>query len=547
MSTFEQHLTSPEEAQDLLNSIAHPRQKRLQRPLSKDHMSKLTKQIKVGRFKDVSPIHFVFCEEDQSTYLVNGQHTLNSIVQAKTPVTLTIRKDTCPTFNEVALLYMATDHSKVRRPQDTHRAFNLHEELGLSLTEMDYISAAIKFISYNFNHNGGHVDDLSMGKAIAIYAEPFKLFKECSARGESKIVSRLYNRGYLSIALLTFKFAPEPAKEFWKMVCHGERNGSRFRPEAVLNEKIKEYVTTGGWKVKQARSVAPGALSKIASATWNAYIEGREIKSFRVPEQVTLKGIPITEAQEEIRLSLEMDSEPASPVTDFAKIEFYPQHHIYKYENSTPLTSVTKFISTLHPPFNRQGLAEKKARELGVTPQQVMDNWTEAGRRGKELGTTVHDYIQQKLNGLAIDELRYYLNGNTPLEFDAFDKYYDRIRQKGIRPIWIEQIIGDIEYKLAGTVDCLFLHPQDGYILVDWKTGKMEEWNTQKFNPPFEKIPCDDRYKYSFQLSLYKLIAERNTDIKISKMYIVHLFGDEYKIIPAIDYGLDLDGYLKSR
>jgi ATP-dependent exoDNAse (exonuclease V) beta subunit len=116
-----------------------------------------------------------------------------------------------------------------------------------------------------------------------------------------------------------------------------------------------------------------------------------------------------------------------------------------------------------------------------------------------------------------------------------------------MRPIWTEQIIGDAEYKLAGTVDCLFFHPQEGYILTDWKTGKIEEWNTQKFYSPFEKIPCDDLYKYSFQLSLYKIIIERNTDIKISKMHIVHLGGDDYKVITAIDYSNDLGPFLKNR
>lgn len=550
MSNFTQEIVTPTHAQELLNSVNHPGQKALQRPLNKNHVARLAKQMKNSRFQDVSPIHLICCEENELTYLVNGQHTLNAIIQSGVSVALTIRRDIYKTIDDVRLAYTVTDHSKGRRPQDTYRAIGLDTKLGLTLSEIDYMSSAIKFMSSGFTHQGKKdASDLEVGRGIELYAEPFRLFRECSTGGDWKITGRLFNRGYLSIILLTFKFEPEKAREFWKMVIHGNYSGTRFHPAFVLRDKIKEYAIGQQATISgKTKPVRPEVLSKIASMTWSAYINGREIKNFKVPDQIILKSIPLQLAQEELKKLLNDTSIfPASNATDFSKIEYYPKPHLYKYEGNIPLTSVTKFVSSLHPPFDRQGIAEKKARELGIPIQQVLSNWSEAGQKGRELGTTVHDYIQQKLNGIAIDELRYRLNGSTPLELDAFDKYYDRIRQEGMHPTWVEQIIGDIDYKLAGKVDCLFLHPQDGYILVDWKTGKIEEWNTQKFNPPFEKIPCDDLYKYSFQLSLYKLIIERNTDIKISKIYIVHLFGDEYKVYPGIDYGPDLGRYLKGR
>ncbi len=86
----------------------------------------------------------------------------------------------------------------------------------------------------------------------------------------------------------------------------------------------------------------------------------------------------------------------------------------------------------------------------------------------------------------------------------------------------------------------------------DWKTNKeftiVNDFN-KKLKPPFNKLHESHLEKYSLQLSTYKAIIERNVNIKIEGLYVVHLNekNPNYKVIKCRDYSEEVSDYMKKR
>jgi len=101
----------------------------------------------------------------------------------------------------------------------------------------------------------------------------------------------------------------------------------------------------------------------------------------------------------------------------------------------------------------------------------------------------------------------------------------------------VEWIVGDDELGIAGTVDTVFCG-DTGIHIWDWKTGKEFKINNpwgKNLLPPFNDLPECELSIYSLQVSIYKLIIERNTDLVLNTSYLVHLSEGGYQIYPALD------------
>jgi hypothetical protein len=234
--------------------------------------------------------------------------------------------------------------------------------------------------------------------------------------------------------------------------------------------------------------------------------------------------------------------------TDFTQIIFDPASHSYTYHGQS-LTSVSRIVSQLKPPFDREGIAAKTAAKRGVDMATILAEWDRARDVSMAKGTRVHEYIAQKLTDHLPAQADMFLALNEQLpEMDAFDKVWDHIGPV-VDVKAIEAVVGDAELGIAGTVDALlFSNDTDLYHIWDWKTGgKFSIENRfQKLLPPFDDLDdCDLNY-YSLQLSLYRMIVERNTDRNLGDCYVVHLQPDGYSHIHrALDLRERLLNYLQ--
>ena len=232
--------------------------------------------------------------------------------------------------------------------------------------------------------------------------------------------------------------------------------------------------------------------------------------------------------------------EPTMP-TDFSQIKFDADNHRY-FLGDRELRPVTQAIKLFQKPFDRDGIAQRTAAKQNRSVAEVLAEWDASGERARILGTTVHAHIEKTLRGEQNGQMSFdhFLSLNTRLpEICAFDAFWSKLTPSvTCNPDRVEWVIGDAELGLAGTCDALFYSLDTGkYHLWDWKTGKFDLENKwEDLYEPFNYLSASKFNIYSMQVSLYRLIIERNTDLDLGDSYIVHLQPTgAYEVHRAID------------
>jgi ATP-dependent exoDNAse (exonuclease V) beta subunit len=202
----------------------------------------------------------------------------------------------------------------------------------------------------------------------------------------------------------------------------------------------------------------------------------------------------------------------------FNSIIFDETNHRY-FLNGQELTSTTTIIKKkIEQPFDRIGQATKKSEKTGVPVKEILKEWDEAGKTGREKGTNTHLFIEETLK-----ELPTTASELIP-EMLAFTTFWDRVKEV-LKPIKVEWNIGDKELGIGGTIDFFcYSSITNKYHILDWKTGKFELESPFGFlKEPFNDLSVASFNKYSLQLSIYRLILERNIQLSIGHSYIIHL------------------------
>jgi hypothetical protein len=263
-----------------------------------------------------------------------------------------------------------------------------------------------------------------------------------------------------------------------------------------------------------ARRLAMNSIAKYDPAPWNGAFKYKPAQLFKPKENIVK--------------------------TNFADIRFDAEAHRYFIGNKE-LTSVTKTIKRLQPPFDSQTIAAKVAAKEGRPISQILAEWEAKAEKGRNLGTAVHQYIQKKLLGQFDPQISFdpflSLNGVAP-EIQAFEVLWSTMAPKvSYSADQIEWVIGDADLGIAGTVDMLlFSHETNKYHIWDWKTGKFQLDNPyQTLYKPFDYLSDCQLNVYSLQLSLYRLIIESNTGLDLGDSYLVHLSTDGYQVHRALD------------
>lgn len=283
----------------------------------------------------------------------------------------------------------------------------------------------------------------------------------------------------------------------------------------------------GGSVSKAAERLARNGLARQDVAPWNGAFKHKPIKPF-IPQEAEMQ-------------------------TDFTQIEFNKDAHRY-FIGEQELTGVTDYLKRFQPPFDRDGIARRSAEKEGRTKAEVLAEWDAKGEKARKIGLAVHSHIEQTLrqnggNGQMTLDPFLTLNLKLP-EIEAFDNLW---RQTRLTVSWcmehVEWIIGDVKLGLAGTVDTmLYSHQTKKYHIWDWKTGNLDLYNKwQNLLPPFEDLSACKLNIYSLQVSLYRLIIERNTDLELGDSYIVHLSHptNGYEVHRAVDLRERLLDYMK--
>lgn len=246
----------------------------------------------------------------------------------------------------------------------------------------------------------------------------------------------------------------------------------------------------------------------------------------------------------------------------FDDFKFYPEDHHYECKGKRVGISVTRLIEDYTNKFDQQGMAELVAARDGKKVTQVLKEWEYKNKFACEKGSTCHEYAQSRWSFeewllLPFDKSVGYLAAVNKIT-DQADNFYNDYKDF-LEHLADEFVIGSEEYDIASAVDHLFINKLTGdVILVDYKTnsklgGYNDDGKQEKYAKPM-KIPLQHLKDltinhYYIQLSIYKYLIEKYTDVKIKEMIIVYMSEniDNYKIIEVPYMKNEVEQILENR
>lgn len=232
-------------------------------------------------------------------------------------------------------------------------------------------------------------------------------------------------------------------------------------------------------------------------------------------------------------------------------IEFIEDVHIYKETaTDTLLTSCTSLISQVKPFVDWDLQAEKKAKKIGVTKEELLKEWADKKLKSQIQGTAIH-----------LEKENFYKSqGKITKNNCELVVKWDSVNEKGNKftpslqlensSIYVEKIIFDLYYKIAGQADRIEVI--DNKInIYDYKTSEkidmrgFKSWDGtyQKLSPPLHHIEDCNYFHYSLQLSIYLfLLLRANPNFAPGDLVIEHLIVEDGVIVGSQNYPVE---YLK--
>lgn len=235
----------------------------------------------------------------------------------------------------------------------------------------------------------------------------------------------------------------------------------------------------------------------------------------------------------------------------FKDLEFNEELHRYTLKSKPDYKfklSCSKIAELCKEPFDEKYWLPKKAKEYSITEEELKKIWDEKRDVASARGTVVHLALENELQGIdyKVDE------DIVPIK--VVREIKKRLVTAGFKVIAAELRVYDEDFGICGTMDLLaYSEKESAYYIIDWKTNRhkpivknetyickhtgKERSSNFKFLPPFDYLQKNKFYEYSMQLSTYKLILERNTNIKIKGLVLVQisdvLYDKGYEIIPC--------------
>ena len=233
----------------------------------------------------------------------------------------------------------------------------------------------------------------------------------------------------------------------------------------------------------------------------------------------------------------------------FKHIKYFDEPHIYLF-GSQELTSGTTFIGQFKEKFDAPKMAKLSAKKKGVEPEELLAEWDYKRDFSSIKGTMVHNFAENYWGNKIFpynDQMVINKFGEDVIKeryeecVRMFKEFYSEA-SKSLVPIAMELVIGDVELGVGGMVDGLFWNEKMGELQIwDYKTNKQirtkSDYN-KRFKAPLNFIQECEYESYSLQLNLYKFIIEKNTNLKIGRLYLVWINeeNEKFEVIECKDY-----------
>lgn len=224
----------------------------------------------------------------------------------------------------------------------------------------------------------------------------------------------------------------------------------------------------------------------------------------------------------------------------FGDFKFFEEDHHYEYKGKQVGISVTRFIEEYCNEFDADTVAERIATRDGKPIQEVLNEWKVKNQIACEKGSKGHEYAQSLWSGTnTLEEIKSSSEAVKillePILRQA-DNFYNDYKDR-LEHLYDEYIIGSDEYNIASAIDHIFINKlTGGLVLVDYKTNsdihKSEKY-AKSMKVPLTHLKDFTLNHYYIQLSIYKYLVEKYTNLKFEEMFIVYFSEniENYEII----------------
>ena len=237
----------------------------------------------------------------------------------------------------------------------------------------------------------------------------------------------------------------------------------------------------------------------------------------------------------------------------FNRITFFECGHKYIVDGKPAPMSVSKLIEHYKPEFETDKISKRKAQQIGVSQEEILEVWRIKNLLATQQGTMLHYYIDNSFRNRVTayeDNEKHYtsfedddkrnLNANLRILINHFENFHKD--HKHILPIKNEFVLGDIEdTKICGTLDLLAYNTLlNQYEIYDFKTNlrfDMKSRYKNKFAPPLKHLDVCENNTYALQMSLYQTILEKYTPLRVKSNKAVWFYAknDNYQIFEMAD------------
>jgi len=205
-------------------------------------------------------------------------------------------------------------------------------------------------------------------------------------------------------------------------------------------------------------------------------------------------------------------------------VSFNSDTHTYTHNEHGKLISVTTLLGKYKKPFDSNFHATRVAKKEGVSIEMVLEMWEAEKNRACDRGTRIHELLEN-----------YITVGDVEQDYSWLYKSYDKSVERYIdnfKEIHCEKLLHNDDYKVAGTADLIYDHPNNEFTVGDFKTNKKFRFSSpfsERLLAPVDHLHSCEFSNYSLQLSLYAYLYEELTGKKCRKLVIFYLDGDRFR------------------
>ena len=240
-----------------------------------------------------------------------------------------------------------------------------------------------------------------------------------------------------------------------------------------------------------------------------------------------------------------MKNEIIKELQYFKGIEFHEEGHFYTLNDYKFGISATSLIETYSQEFDSDSISQMVANKRGISQQDVLNEWKKENEFSCVKGSRIH--LKSQSLWMNTDYEIDYNTIDDTIDKSRLKKEYDILSKQAINfyndykdmydMIQDEFIVWSKEFDIAGSIDGIMYNKYTQQCcILDFKSNKDLQFESKyhkKMKVPLHKLDDVNGQHYYIQLSIYKYLIEKYTNIKVDELFIVYfnINADNYEIV----------------